>query len=489
MPFSRLWLPNEVLSLIGERINDHSDRYELPLVSHQFYQAFSPLLYQDVRLRNWRQALSFFQAIIQRPFLASTVRELDASGWQGSPVPQSDWPSLHECPALTRHIHGMTHSFEELVSWTDHLLQGRSDVWVALVLPLLSHLEKLSLVCSASPRHLTRVLQRGNPVDKSTASQAILCRLRAVSVFHQNNSASQIFEEQSDHNQPEVLSSFMQLPSMRAVVADSVVESQVSGEEITSPATNSLHQKMLSTPSITEIDLRNSCGNEGMKSLLFGCTNLKSFKYQHSDQHLASHGFQPARLRRWLSPSKESLETLWLDQYGDHYAFTVAGLNQTQDEWFGSLAEFSALKDVRIRLPNLLDIQYQNPPSHSLVSCLPPTLEIILIEGCAERHVSMLVSELQSVIKIRHTHFPRIQLLGLEGPFQALSTDEEQDAVQLPGQSRALCYSIKPKVLQAVEPLHEDCVSASIAFHLHDRKLVSKADDGWTPWAGVFPPP
>ena len=80
-----------------------------------------------------------------------------------------------------------------------------------------------------------------------------------------------------------------------------------------------------------------------MHALIASCANLKSFKYRYSDAYILSCGYKPMALYKSLAHSKATLQILWLDQYGIHYEYIVVGLNQTRDEWFGSLADFTAL--------------------------------------------------------------------------------------------------------------------------------------------------
>ncbi|EPS28369.1 hypothetical protein PDE_03315 [Penicillium oxalicum 114-2] len=474
MSASRVCLPDEVLLLIGEHIDSRSDRYNLPLVCRQFHQLFLSLFYRNVQLHDWRQAYSFLKALIARPFLSAAIHELDSSQWQQDSVPIQEWQTLWGCPTLNRCITGLAPSKQESEMWMHHLLGGRGDTWTALLFPLLSHIRKLHLVYYECALPLRRVLYQAVTEGESFIPDITFSHLREVSLLYQGDTS---FVGDISLEHPNLLLMFTQLPSACSIVADSVVEFQTSTEPHNVKGLTP-YPMTLRFSSPLEIDLRRSCANQGMASLIPLCSNLRSFKYQHSDQHLASHGYQPARLRRWLSPSRATLQTLWLDHYGDHYAFTAGGLNQTRDEWFGSLAEFSALKEVRIRLPNLLDIQYQTEPTQPLVDCLPATLEHLHVEGCEERHVSMLVAQLRSVVQMRHKTFPCLHRLEIEGPFQQVSTEHEsEDASHRPEEFAALQHTIKPKILQAVEPLHEDCVSSGIALHLLDRTVLPIALD------------
>lgn len=464
-----LALPNDVLLLIGEQLENKADRWNLIFVSHHFHDLFLPLVYRKVSIYHWQAANSFLHAILERPALARAVRELDLADWHAKSVSDDECNQVQTSASLRRWLDAVSFSTLESDQWAQRLGQGVADAWVALILPLLSQLRKLSLAYTTNSPYLDRIMQKAVDCEKSFSVQPFR-HLREVSLHHR---------EDLDHSEhlgnaggetqlsSTLLLPFFQLPSVRAITANSVVDPSSTTQPSEEPTDD--QKPRLGFSSITEIDLRASSGNHGMETLVSSCADLKSFKYQHSDSHVLSHGYQPSAFHRSLTHSKKSLQTLWLDHYGSHYPFTATGLNQSHDEWFGSLVDFTALQEVRVRLPNLLDIRYQNEPTTPLMECLPSSLEILYIEGCEERYLGMLVSQLQTVIKNRRTRFPGLKRLDIEGAFQNV-TSEDDDQVVSSG-SEVLEAVIKDKVYQAAEPLHIDCVNAGLELHLHDRAL------------------
>lgn len=465
----QLALPNDVLLLIGEQLEQKADRWNLIFVSRHFHDLFLPLVYRNVSINHWQDANSFLHAILKRPALARAARELDLTDWHAKSVSDDDCNQIQSSTALRIWLDAVSFSTLESDQWAQYLGQGLSDAWVALILPLLSQLRNISLAYMTNSPYLDRIMQRAVDCEKPFSVQPFR-HLREVSLHHR---------EDLDHNErvdnaggetqlsSTLLLPFFQLPSVRTITANSVVDPS----SITPRSEGSTDDETprLGFSSITDIDLRASSGNHGMETLVSSCADLRSFKYQHSDSHVLSHGYQPSAFYRSLTHSKKSLQTLWLDHYGSHYPFTAAGLNQSHDEWFGSLVDFAALKEVRVRLPNLLDIRYQNEPTTPLMECLPSSLETLYIEGCEERYLGMLVSQLQTVIKNRRTRFPRLRRVDIEGAFQNVSSDDD-DQVANSG-PEVLEAVIKDKVYQAAEPLHIDCVSAGLELHLHDRAL------------------
>lgn len=469
-----LALPNDVLLLVGEKLERTTDRWNLALVSRHFHDLFLPLVYRHVSLRHGRDALSFLSAILSRPALARAVRELDLMTWHANGVlgPGPERREISNSALLNRWITSVSDSQAEGDGWIECLAQGSGDAWAALILPPLSRLRKLHLVYSTCSPHLDQIIQRMAGCKNPFTVHPPFEHLEEVSLHHREdfdlgNSADLPAEEALAPFK--LLLPFFHLPSVRVITANSVVDTTANASELMiSEKAAEGHRPRIGLSSITEIDLRASSGNHGMELLIASCAELKSFKYQHSDSHLLSQGYQPSVFYRSLSHSKDSLQTLWLDNYGSHHPFTATGLNQSHDEWFGSLVDFTALREVRVRLTNLLDIRYQHEPTTPLIECLPSSLETLYIEGCEEGYLAMLVSQLQTVIRNSRCHFPGLQRVDLEGAFQNVSLNDENQTVS---PDSVLNATLRDKIFQAMEPLHIDCINAGIVLHLHDRTL------------------
>jgi hypothetical protein len=394
---------------------------------------------------------------------------LDLTDWHAQSVSDDEKIEIESSAPLRKWMTAISHSHSEGQNWIECLVQGQSDAWIAVILPLLSQLRKLHLVYSTTSPYLDQIMQRAVGCEKSFTAQPAFRRLSNVSLHHRedlDHSDNSVRSREQVRTSSKLLLPFFQLPSVRAITANSVMDPS----SITAPSEELTvdDKPRIGFSSITEINLLSSSGNHGMQMLIAACSELKSFKYQHSDSHVFSQGYQPSAFHRSLDHSKKSLQTLWLDNYGSHYPFTAAGLNQSQYEWFGSLIEFTALREIRVRLANLLDIRYQNEPTTPLIECLPSSLERLYIEGCEERQLGMLVSQLQTVIKIRRGRFPNLTLVDIEGAFHNVLPDDD-DHITTSG--RMLDAVIKTKVFQAVEPLHMDCVQSGVDLHLHDRAL------------------
>ncbi|PLB51049.1 hypothetical protein P170DRAFT_464059 [Aspergillus steynii IBT 23096] len=456
-----LSLPNDILLLVGEFLEEHQDRYNLVFVCRRFHDLLLRLVYRRATLKNASQTRSFLSALLRRPELARAVRSLHFDDWNQTPSPSPSSSSQNmDWSPFRNWAQTISQSEEELAQWEQDLLNDVEEAWIALALPLVNNLRQLRLVYPKESVYLDRTLSRALKGEKPFDDRPAFRVLQEVSLGHMGNEG-----DTKGSFAPSQISSFFQLPSMRALSADSVVESSSSPDN-EHEQTTEMPQSVSSN--ISEITLYSSNGSKGMEGLIASCPSLRSFKYQHSDSHLLSEGYRPSEFARSLAASKGSLETLWLDSFGTHLPFTIAGANETHDEWFGSLADFTALKDIRIRLPNLLDVRYQFEPSTALPDVLPPSVQTLSVEGCKEMSLRMLIGQLKMVLGQRQKRFVGLRRLDIEGFFH---DEEDEDAsgydahAANPGGEKV----IKSRVYEMTEALHTSCAEAGIELHLRDR--------------------
>ncbi|RHZ63763.1 uncharacterized protein CDV56_106236 [Aspergillus thermomutatus] len=463
-------LSNDVLLLVGEFLEDHQDRFNLLFVCHHFHDLFRRLVYRYAALKDCSQTRSFLSATLRHPELARAVRTLDLSGWQTKSGSYESTSIAEEDMEVFRNwTREVSHSDEEYVQWERDLQQDIEEAWIALLLPLVSNVQQLRLLYPKENRYLDRMMQRAVQGEKPFNTQPAFRALRQVSLGHLDDS----LDSKGTYLPSQVLP-FFQLPSMRAITADSVIESTSADEQQTQT-----QSRIEPSPasSVSEIVLNSSSGAKGMMSIVAACSALRSFKYQHSDGHLLAEGYQPAAFYRSLSASKHTLRTLWLDSCGVHLPFTIAGANETHDEWFGSLADFTNLKDIRIRLPNLLDIRYQAEPSVPLTEVLPTGVESLYVEGCKENSLAMLVKQLGTLLgsanrsgvtdgKSGQSHrFKGLKKLQIEGMFHDEEEYEDSGYEGSPTGDKV----IKPRIYETVGPLRRACELAGVDLFIRDR--------------------
>lgn len=446
-------LPDDVLLLVGEFLEDHSDRYNLIFVCQRFHKLYLPIVYRTASLRTCRHVKSFLKPTLKHPELARAVRALRFDRWQDKATDTYVTITDDERAVLHGWIQRISFSDQEHSQWEKDLDNGVSEAWIALLLPLVNNLRRLGLAYPQHSTYLDRTIQR-----------AVNGEYLALQTL-QNVSLSHLEDETQDTTGvffPSQILPFFELRHMRAFHADSIIESELSQKT----QHNKTNEHFKKVSSISEIKLTTSNGAKGMLDLIVSCPALQSFKYQHSDSHLYSEGYRPSAFYSSLYGCKDTLTTLWLDNYGTHLPFTITGANETHDEWFGSLAEFTALKDLRIRFPNLLDVRYQAEPSIPLPEILPKSIESLYVEGCKENSLSLLLSQIEMVVSKHASQFPALKWLNIEGSFHE---DEDYEDSGYESSADTGVKRIKPRVYELFGPLQRLCSQAGINLAVRDR--------------------
>ncbi|KAL4962544.1 uncharacterized protein BDV14DRAFT_202697 [Aspergillus stella-maris] len=481
-------LNDDILLLVGDYLEILEDRYNAILVNRRFNKLFPRSLYRSARLSSRSQVQSFLKAILLRPSLSGVVRSLDFTTWQNEKnnniLSADDVALFSQC--------AKTHSAtaEEHIQWERNLVAGVDEAWTALLLSTVHNVSKLNLVYPnslESKGYLDRLFDRATTTQQQKPSSRRLAfhRLREVSL----QQAVGEDDVKGTFSTAQVMP-FLSMPKLQKLSVDSLVEycppaderrdadeNERAVDELTreTPEVQGPRQQEpeIQSPSLTEINLTTSNGYTGLSQLLSSCPSLTTFKYQHSDAHLLSSGFQPSAFFNTLSTQKSTLQTIHLDNLGEHLPFTIQGLNESYDQPFDSLADFKALKDLRIRLPNLLDMQWQLEfePSVPLSEVLPTSIETLFIESCKENTLPILLRQIQSVLDAREKgkkKFGALQSLDIEGVFH---DDEEDEPISGDGNGSngEGGRVIRPRNYELVEPLRDACEKASVQFHLRDR--------------------
>ncbi|KAL4806294.1 hypothetical protein BDV18DRAFT_160362 [Aspergillus unguis] len=468
-------LTTDALLLIGDLLPSPTCHRAI-LVNHQWHDLFSRSLYRTASLRNLSQLQSFLKQILLRPSLSRVVRELDFSEWTSSsssssspsspPSASTSSPQLEADDIALFSAHANSHSLSppEHTQWEKDLLDGVDEAWIALLLCTVPNLQILDLIYPSSldsRGYLDRLFERAVaacPLEGNIDEQNAFRRLSRVSL---RQGPTKPEDEKGVFSMKQMMP-FLRMRGLRELSVDSLVEyeagpTETQQEDAEGDDQREEEEEEAKSNALSNITFTTSNGAKGLAELLSGCPGLKSFKYQHSDAHCLAEGFQPAAFRETLTLHKSSLETLWLDNLGEHLPFTISGLNESCDQWFGSFAEFTAMKELRARLTNLLDVQYDFEPSIPLKEVLPGSIEKLVIEDCKERSLGMLVTQIKGLLEGKK--FQSLKTVSVEGCFH----DDEDTSGDAGGRV------IKERVFEGVMPLSEACEKAGVSFTVWDR--------------------
>ncbi|KAL1855643.1 hypothetical protein Plec18167_004007 [Paecilomyces lecythidis] len=164
--------------------------------------------------------------------------------------------------------------------------------------------------------------------------------------------------------------------------------------------------------------------------------------------------FRASRLRKSLLPSRNTLKTLWVIGPNSFENNDLEG-DPLDPEWavFGSLKEFSALRELRINFFNLIhEYRRSDVPDHHLRDLLPSSLEMLDIVKIDPHHWCYLIPNFKKLLEERDTYIPLLKTLRV-------GSLEESDETG---------HSFRTDPDEAIEILGDLCVGAGIKLVVHD---------------------
>ncbi|TPX22095.1 hypothetical protein DIZ76_013960 [Coccidioides immitis] len=402
------------------------------------------------------QLSSFLELILQDTRLASAVRVLAI----GSPFGYGGVAESTTLLPLTRSaLSGVCHHQGEQDQWSEDLLGSiNEDPWIALILTQLCNLKELKVNVRHGAKHFDRIVGRAISREKPFLEKPIFSSLSHISIswYDVDEGGLRLYR----------VLPFLKLPSLRSFhggmitedypVEDDLCETDSVGE-VDSPQSE---KPLLRTSNVTEIEFSASNGKRGMFDAIYSCARLELFKYEHADGGVPGDFFDPCAFRTSLEGAKSTLRSLWLDYDSRHYSLCT----ESEDRYFGSLVEFTALRNVHLRYTQLLDmgIDAITPPATPLTDTLPFTLETLRIADCFELLLPILVSQLHMVVANRQERTPNLVEIVLRGTFG--DREAPQDHSTWPR-----LYKIKQGVYGATASLRSSCEESGIRFHIEDN--------------------
>ncbi|KAJ5218150.1 uncharacterized protein N7498_000249 [Penicillium cinerascens] len=438
-------LPPEIIYLIAGYLSRPCDLYHLLSSSRGLYNVLQPVLYTNVTLCGLQgiesSVSTFLYAITRTPKLASHVRTLEVGSWDtdyghGEKACEklgSDRNLIHK---LVNDTTG--YSDKERSKWINALKRGVTDAWLALLLPRLKALRKLSLTWPYGADYVLSMLQRASREE--------------IPVFPHLEEVYATWYDTENAAHSNFMHPFFSFPSMRKLGGWKFDEPEDSDYEPDPDEIFEYPEPCLEAPpprcsNITDIDLHETNAARGMRIWVQACKELKSFRIVHGGALISHNDIQPRKIYESLSLHKATLESIWIgnteDTEWDNY-----------DEWMGSFADFTALKFLYARAANLVGLDMDDNPARRLKDVLPPSLETLYLRLRKEDGFEQLIEFIGS------EDVPKLSALYLE-------IDRGND----------------PEQPERLEFLKQLCLEKGILFHVPDTTDF----EAWHYWGDVWP--
>ncbi|KAJ9202662.1 hypothetical protein C8Q69DRAFT_448693 [Paecilomyces variotii] len=419
-------LPPEILLLILDALAETSDRFGLLKVCRNWNTALVSKVYSSVKVTFFPEVyiVPFAQAIHKNTRLRSTVRELILPNFYAD-----SYGASHYNASLFRgFLESFTDSAEELKRWEELLDVRETTAWLAVVL--------------------------------------LLLKISNTSTYTGANSAPSLQSGRADgiHEYPVCdFAPFFKLPAMRALHLSGVHEAHVERFEKYRDFWIPLSLEPGCSP-VREIIVNNSNCKHGMAEFIASCANLERFEYQHRNQALYERTYLSYRCHPFhtaLLTQKQSLQVLRLNDIGiaKWVLFEEADNPEARRHaWFGSLAEFTALRELRMPVRNLLQSTEGQEPNQSLVEILPPSIEYLCLAKTDMIEYTMLESQLRRLLDVRGQQFPNLQKIVLQLFQMEVFPGEEE--VRLKQKN----WGVPPRAKEAFADIMSICKQEGVEF-------------------------
>ncbi|KAL4863452.1 hypothetical protein BDV12DRAFT_177458, partial [Aspergillus spectabilis] len=468
-------LPAEILCLVVAELTEVKDRLCLLQTCRQWRALLSNEVYRSLQISGV-QIRRLLALALHNPQLALSIRELDVF-WSKYHADGRDKVPLEEAVLA---LVDRTARAEEAEKLRADLNGGDGDAWVALLLISLPNLTHLAGYWENPTPWITRILSRvalrQHPFDVHPVLQCL-------------TSLTTTSDDNHDYYAPYQFLPFLYLPSMRELSLSAVKDYEVLPREEEEEEGHPAIRAARGTSPVTSLTLENDCnGRYGMVDFITACANLKRFTYQHFFQVVWGSRYSEFRPRLFYTPlytQRHSLEVLHLNHEGD--CDDSGDDSEDEDDewpapynrWFGSLADFARLQELRIRLPNLLNIHPKD--THEVVTLkdiLPRSIRYLHLTDCAEEHSSLLVTNLQDLLSKHAALFPSFEEI-LICSSSAESPDPRPPLPQFSGPYRERDIRISSTQSAQFAALKDICSGLGIKFTLSlgDAYRVRYADD------------
>ena len=406
-------LPAEIILAMLHEIPNARDRLNLVQICRRWRASLLGIAFCSTHLE-WPELRCLVVAALANPIIRSSIHEISINNVEnkGALAPLG--------PAVQDLIDLISESPVEYDAWHKSLSNNQAEGWIALSMAVLPNLATISAQHSHPEGWITRIVSKAAwkqfPFDCNT--------LPALQRLEKLELSWRYLSTVLSHR--EYLPLF-HLPSLRTLRLGPVQELHSANSAADHPA----FFPAPATSPVEELILDFFCnGRHGMADFITSCANLKRFVYQHTNNIIwvsrqdeedcmgVDASFRPWCFHEALQTQKHSLEVLHLNDLGDASTPRPTHLYKgnvdpiSHDRWFGSLADFSKLWDLRIRASNLLDLHpKETEDTVWLGDILPKSLRVLHLVDCNVDNSAALLTHLEDLFTRREEHFPNLQSL------------------------------------------------------------------------------
>ncbi|KAF3386195.1 hypothetical protein F1880_000219 [Penicillium rolfsii] len=371
-------LPEEILRLTSKELEHQHDRLNLAISCRRLYGALHPTIFYKVKLcdygwgtrdspsRNLPQVSHLLSTIVRNPQYARMVQELELGSWETEEI-----CDLHGYPGdfdfdrdvVEKLVQEATSDRTRQEKWRRHLELGVTDAWLALLIPRLTNLRKISIVWTGETDYVTNMF-----VEVAKSKTPVFPHLEEAWAAHWAT---------EDGAETELMLPFFKFPSMRKIggfmLYDRLDWDDEHGQK------EPFKDVDIGCSSVTDIDLRMTNATNGLQTWIRACKALKTLRLGDGGMMVSYEPSHRGKLYEALKSHKTTLQAISIsDDSSDGYS------DENENTFMGSFADFANMKLLNIPWDTILERDDDGNPTQSLMDVIPSSLEFLsLFDGCA----------------------------------------------------------------------------------------------------------
>ncbi|BAE63477.1 unnamed protein product [Aspergillus oryzae RIB40] len=414
-------LPNELILLVGEYINDDVfSKLALSKCSRRLQWLFDPTtVYSSIHISSiGTREVELIQYLWHRPDLAQLVHDANFGFARGF---HPDYPSLTKAcsprwnSTIEHIVDDICESEREKASWNMRLRQLCEDAWLGVLLSRLNNLKSITLGYGDNQWLLTSILDKALLGRRPFSTATPFPLLQKVTLIN--------YQGQFKYN-PHFALGWFHLPAVRTIEGVNMWDSS-GGMDV---GTSNISRLIDRVSSVTEVVLSPAFFCRGMGDWIAACPKLEHFKVDIGviSDAPSSYIFDPREFRQGLAPRKKTLKALSIEFHNSYRRFRAKHRTMEVQHYlgrddlpFGSFREFIVLEHLSMRHANLMRLPGVNiRDSHDaapqcLVDLLPTSLKSLEITDVVQAFILGLISELRLLVRQHTTIIPQFKRIVL----------------------------------------------------------------------------
>ena len=445
-------LPAELLLSITSYLDSHTDTLRLASCCRAFYPLLLPKVFTSLDLIEHRSGhLSHLvHTLALKPAVAQEVRTLRVSHeWRPTSAVR------YEQEVILPVLKSTLEPDNSLSTWDRELkTEGSPDAWTVLLLALLPNLEDLVIQVDESSNYTLEWMAR--VAEKESFALSKLRHFTAICSDIDGGLSS-------SHFLP-----ILRLPSLRSFCGDMIHDRDSSDMEYVEDEAFDMANYVpddFGYSNITHIHLKSSYSRKGFARLIGAAKSLESFILEHANNDFFdTEGIYASIYYPPLQRHRETLRTLTLT---DEYTNIYSGYQSHGYDYIGSLAGFSALKELRLEISHILDWDqgWNNQETLRIRFCdlLPLSLESMILDALQSNYITILVEEFKDLFLGGKSRCPNLTYLEVKKDWMHVDQSTEESNAKPRPIPAMLNHFADFKV-----ELESLCSAAGVRFRLRD---------------------